>query len=79
MFAKARVVRVSDDGSFRGVSAEIRLVIAKLRAIKHAIEGRRHLMKMDARMLADIGISASQARHEADRKPWDIAPSSDKP
>jgi uncharacterized protein YjiS (DUF1127 family) len=79
MSAKARAIGVSGNSSLRAAFAEIRLVIAKLRAIKHAIEGRRHLMTMDARMLADIGISASQARHEASRKPWDIAPFGETP
>ncbi len=78
MSAKAQAIGGSGNSSFRAF-AEIRLVITKLRAIKHAIEGRRHLMTMDARMLADIGISASQARHEASRKPWDIAPSGETP
>jgi uncharacterized protein YjiS (DUF1127 family) len=48
--------------------------LARLRAITHAIEGRRALARMDARMLSDIGISSCQAAHEINRKPWDITP-----
>jgi uncharacterized protein YjiS (DUF1127 family) len=39
-----------------------------------AIETRRHLAEMDARMLADIGISRAEALDEAARTPWDLAP-----
>ncbi len=39
-----------------------------------AIETRRQLAEMDHRMLADIGISRSEALDEAGRAPWDLAP-----
>ncbi|UFN49029.1 DUF1127 domain-containing protein [Roseomonas sp. OT10] len=38
-----------------------------------AIESRRLLAEMDDRMLSDIGISRSEADHEANRAPWDLA------
>ena len=44
-----------------------------LRAL-HAIEGRRLLARMDDRMLADIGVSRSEAQREATRAPWDLEP-----
>jgi uncharacterized protein YjiS (DUF1127 family) len=40
----------------------------------HAIESRRHLAEMDARMLSDIGISRCEALEEAARAPWDLVP-----
>lgn len=48
--------------------------IAWLRRMLHAIESRRHLAEMDHRMLADIGVSRSDALEEARRVPWDLAP-----
>lgn len=42
--------------------------------VLHAIESRRHLAEMDRRMLADIGVSRSEALHEAGRAPWDLIP-----
>jgi uncharacterized protein YjiS (DUF1127 family) len=33
---------------------------------------RSALAEMDARMLADIGLSREQARHEAARPLWDV-------
>ncbi|HWT10347.1 MAG TPA: DUF1127 domain-containing protein [Roseomonas sp.] len=45
-----------------------------LRRVLHAIESRRHLAEMDRRMLADIGISRSEALEEAARAPWDLTP-----
>jgi uncharacterized protein YjiS (DUF1127 family) len=47
---------------------------ARLRRTLQAIESRRHLAEMDRRMLADIGISRSEALEEAARAPWDLAP-----
>ncbi|WP_426956724.1 DUF1127 domain-containing protein [Muricoccus radiodurans] len=37
-----------------------------------AIEERRLLATLDDRMLADIGVSRSEAAREANRAPWDI-------
>lgn len=45
-----------------------------LRRVLEAIETRRHLAEMDRRMLADIGISRSEALEEAARAPWDLMP-----
>lgn len=45
-----------------------------LAAALRAIETRRHLAEMDARMLRDIGITHIDAAEEANRAPWDIAP-----
>ncbi|GGJ32009.1 DUF1127 domain-containing protein [Neoroseomonas lacus] len=45
-----------------------------LRRAFEAIETRRHLAEMDRRMLADIGISRSEALEEATRAPWDLMP-----
>jgi uncharacterized protein YjiS (DUF1127 family) len=47
---------------------------AHLRRALQAIESRRHLAEMDRRMLADIGVSRSEALEEARRAPWDLAP-----
>jgi uncharacterized protein YjiS (DUF1127 family) len=48
--------------------------IAWLRRVLQAIESRRHLTEMDRRMLADIGLSRSEALEEAARLPWDLTP-----
>lgn len=48
--------------------------LAWLRRLLQAVESRRHLAEMDARMLADIGISRAEAMTEASRAPWDLAP-----
>jgi uncharacterized protein YjiS (DUF1127 family) len=45
-----------------------------LATMLHAIESRRRLTEMDARMLKDIGVSRSEALEEASRAPWDIGP-----
>ncbi len=44
-----------------------------LRRVLHAAESRRELVRMDARMLSDIGISRAEALHEAARAPWDLS------
>lgn len=48
--------------------------LAWLRRVLQAVETRRHLAEMDGRMLADIGITRSEAREEAGRAPWDLTP-----
>ena len=48
--------------------------LVPLRRAMQAIETRRQLAEMDRRMLADIGISRSEALNEASRAPWDLAP-----
>ena len=48
--------------------------LAWLTRTLRAIETRRHLTEMDDRMLKDIGITRMDARIEANRSPWDIAP-----
>ncbi len=42
--------------------------------MRQVIESRRHLAEMDHRMLADIGLSRSEALREARRAPWDLVP-----
>ncbi|PZW38921.1 uncharacterized protein YjiS (DUF1127 family) [Humitalea rosea] len=37
-----------------------------------AIETRRDLSEMDARMLHDIGVSRADAMREVNRAPWDL-------
>jgi len=51
----------------------LRLASRRLEEIRVTVAGRRALAKMDARMLADIGLSPSEAAEEVNRKPWDIA------
>lgn len=38
------------------------------------VRSRAALAEMDARMLADIGLSRGEALQEAARKPWDLLP-----
>ncbi len=42
--------------------------------MRRAMEGRKAISRMDARMLADIGLSRAEALEEINRKPWDIGP-----
>jgi uncharacterized protein YjiS (DUF1127 family) len=48
--------------------------LARLAEMRRAVEGRRAIARMDARMLADIGLSQGEAMHEASRRPWDTVP-----
>lgn len=48
--------------------------LAWLRRMLRAVESRRQLAEMDDRMLADIGVSRSEALQEASRAPWDLTP-----
>lgn len=48
--------------------------LGTLGRVLRAIETRRQLAEMDPRMLADIGLSRSEALEEAGRAPWDLAP-----
>ena len=48
-----------------------RLAWDALASMYQMIEGRRHIARMDARMLADIGLSRADAEEEVRRKPWD--------
>lgn len=45
-----------------------------LRLILRSIRTRQDLAGMEPRMLRDIGLTPGQARHEAQRAPWDIGP-----
>jgi uncharacterized protein YjiS (DUF1127 family) len=59
------------------VSAPLRALrhgFERVQAIRQAVQERRALATMDARMLADIGLSRAEAEAEINRKPWDIAP-----
>jgi uncharacterized protein YjiS (DUF1127 family) len=51
----------------------LRAALARLVEMRHAVEGRRAIARMDARMLADIGLSHGEAIEEASRRPWDTA------
>ncbi len=48
--------------------------LAWLAEAMRAVSTRRRLAQMDDRMLKDIGLTRSEALEEADRAPWDIAP-----
>ena len=60
--------------TLRSTRAHGRAGLAWLRNALRARETRRHLAEMDHRMLADIGISRSEAQEEARRAPWDLMP-----
>jgi uncharacterized protein YjiS (DUF1127 family) len=51
----------------------LRRVIVDIAEMRQAVAGRRAIARMDARMLADIGLSRAEAQHEVNRLPWDIA------
>jgi uncharacterized protein YjiS (DUF1127 family) len=57
----------------RGLSFSLRPAFRRWAEIRAAIAGRRALAAMDARMLADIGLSTCEATEEINRKPWDTA------
>lgn len=60
--------------AIRSTAARGSAWFAWLRRAMKAIETRHQLADMDRRMLADIGISRSEALEEAGRAPWDLAP-----
>ena len=49
-----------------------RPTMPSLSAMWRAMTTRRLLAGMDDRMLADIGVSRSDAWMEAERRPWDL-------
>jgi uncharacterized protein YjiS (DUF1127 family) len=57
----------------RGFSLSPRPAFQRWTEMRAAMAGRRALAAMDARMLADIGLSACEAAEEINRKPWDTA------
>jgi len=52
----------------------LKWLMARLVEMRRTIEGRRAIAQMDARMLADIGMSRADAQEEMRRKPWDTMP-----
>jgi uncharacterized protein YjiS (DUF1127 family) len=65
---------LSASPAIRTPAAQTGSWFAWLRRTLQAVETRRHLAGMDARMLADIGISRAEALTEAARAPWDLTP-----
>jgi uncharacterized protein YjiS (DUF1127 family) len=51
----------------------LRAFLAWVQAVRQDARTRRELGAMDARMLADIGVSTATAAHEANRRPWDVS------
>jgi uncharacterized protein YjiS (DUF1127 family) len=47
-------------------------IIAWINSLRAMRRGRRELAQMNDRMLADIGLSRTDARTEASRKFWDL-------
>ena len=45
--------------------------LMRLDQMREAVRGRRAMAAMDARMLADIGVSRAEAEAEVNRWPWD--------
>ena len=45
--------------------------LTRLDEMREAVRGRRAIAAMDARMLADIGLSRTEAEEEVNRWPWD--------
>ena len=60
--------------SFFGVTQPKTSFLAQLRTAITVASTRRALSKMDAATLNDIGLSAKEARLEAQRSFWDVAP-----
>ena len=59
------VARVQSSGTFADLIARLRLGLTA----KHQ---RKQLLTLDATRLADIGLTAEQARAEAARPLWDV-------
>jgi|GEM_PF-6740289 uncharacterized protein YjiS (DUF1127 family) len=62
---------------YMDASAPLRCLAHMARRVaemRRAVEGRRAIARMDARMLADIGLSRAEAVEEVSRKPWDTGP-----
>lgn len=59
------VARVQSRGNFANVAKRLRLAIV-------AHHQRAQLARLDATMLADIGVTAQQAAAEAARPAWDV-------
>lgn len=47
---------------------------ARLALMRRVAETRRELGTLNPRLLADIGLSRSEAAQEAERWPWDLEP-----
>ena len=60
----------------RGGSARkgVRALWTRLALMRRAAETRRELGALDPRLLADIGVGRAEAAWEAERWPWDLAP-----
>ena len=54
----------------RGLRALIAAAITRIAERRERVEQRAHLAGMDDRMLKDIGITAVDATHEADKPFW---------
>ena len=63
------VRRVESRGTFVEIAGNL---FDGLRAALTAYEQRRALLRMDAFMLADIGLTADEAAIEAARPLWDV-------
>lgn len=72
-----RTLGFEADGAGRGgsVRAWARAFRARLASMRRAAETRRELGTLNARLLSDIGVSRAEAAREAERWPWDTAPS----
>ncbi len=57
-----------------GLNAARPSILARLQVALTVAKSRRALASMDAATLADIGLTQQQARAEARRNFWDIAP-----
>jgi uncharacterized protein YjiS (DUF1127 family) len=54
----------------RGIGAFFAAILNRLAEWQERAEQRAHLAGMDDRMLKDIGVSAVDAAHEADKPFW---------
>jgi uncharacterized protein YjiS (DUF1127 family) len=63
--------KIRFESSFLG---QVWAVAARIAEMRHAVEGRRAIARMDGRMLSDIGLSRGEALEEVSRRPWDTGP-----
>ena len=66
---RSEAARALPVGRARAVAG---LWLETLHRITRAVEERRLLATLDDRMLADIGVSRSEAYRESNRAPWDV-------
>lgn len=70
MFASLHTARIATRGVQNGATGDG--LLATLRLVVAAQRQRRALARLDAHLLADVGLSPAEAEAEAMRPLWDV-------